>query len=679
MVVSQTLEIRVFRCIVFLNTTQHLRTALIAPTVCVQCFSLRQSSTFPWSRTSEISSRTWSPKTIMDEDECNFWARLIFDCSWPSDNSQAAGHHGRNEGVCLYLPKHFLHGCLLPSVCIVVLLSFVERRRKIYRFEERFPYLRGRFGVVVPLDFTGTQRNRWSYAFAFGAAADTMVHLLTGLILPFSAPKWIITFVYLLAALEVGVAYLPFFACLSTPHRCLGGVLGLIYTLMWLTVKAFYYISCWDTLSTQYESFGFSTHYEWVYAWPSILCLGLLIGQFGFMIVKNCQQKLNNQWEKEILVQSHQFQYVQTLLRRSEGLMKKSWFRRKVYDWDPYFKFPNRMIGTAVISLIGLYLFILTEQILSSKGIFWVSRSASGKHLNYFANTWYVTTSLAALSSVAHISHVLVCYRKHIKRLWAGNRSFLPEKYRTLNSAVSMAALARYPGCQIAFVLWGYLIVHFVLFIFGMVLVYLVIWKIELNGFLQWLKDLVIFLSNFIIMMGLLMMQVLLVRFFFLQDKLSPEDQQKPLALNNRKAFHNFNYFFFFYNVILGVGSCVLRLFANSFVGLLLVSRIDRTIMPRGYELMDKGYHTWIGMIMADHYHSNPITVCFCHLLLMRTLERERESDLWPCFNSTSGSPVVGRARARWLLVYTLLRNPKLVLLRNRQKCNHDNQEELLQ
>lgn len=39
--------------------------------------------------------------------------------------------------------------------------------------------------------------------------------------------------VYLVGAIEVGVAYLPFFACLSTPHRLLGGVLGLLYTLMW--------------------------------------------------------------------------------------------------------------------------------------------------------------------------------------------------------------------------------------------------------------------------------------------------------------------------------------------------------------------------------------------------------------------------------------------------------------
>ncbi|XP_035385507.1 stimulated by retinoic acid gene 6 protein-like isoform X2 [Electrophorus electricus] len=329
---------------------------------------------------------------------------------------------------------------------------------------------------------------------------------------------------------------------------------------------------------------------------------------------------------------------------------------------------------TAVISLIGLYLFILTEQILTSEGIFFTS-IMPGSY--YTANTWYVTTALAALSSVAHIGHVLVCYRKHIKRLWVGNRSFLPEKYRTPNSADSVAALAKYPGSQIAFVLWGYEIVHICLFLFGFVFVHLVVELILKDGFFYWLHSLVLLVSNFFIVMGLLMMQVLLVRFFFLQDKLSPEDQQKPLALNNRKAFHNFNYFFFFYNVILGVGSCVLRLFANSFVGLLLVSRIDRTIMPRGYELMDKGYRTWIGMIMADHYHSNPIMVCFCHLLLKLSVEKQRDSKTYSRLNSTSGSPTEGRARARWLLVYTLLRNPKLVLLRSRQKRNHDNRGEL--
>lgn len=33
------------------------------------------------------------------------------------------------------------------------------------------------------------------------------------------------------------------------------------------------------------------------------------------------------------------------------------------------------------------------------------------------------------------------------------------------------------------------------------------------------------------------------------------------------------------------------------------------------------GYGTWVGMIMADHYHTNPVLVCFCHLLLKHPSE----------------------------------------------------------
>lgn len=40
---------------------------------------------------------------------------------------------------------------------------------------------------------------------------------------------------------------------------------------------------------------------------------------------------------------------------RFDRKLETSWFQRRVYDWDPHFKFPNRMIGTSVISLIGLY------------------------------------------------------------------------------------------------------------------------------------------------------------------------------------------------------------------------------------------------------------------------------------------------------------------------------------
>lgn len=55
--------------------------------------------------------------------------------------------------------------------------------------------------------------------------------------------------------------------------------------------------------------------------------------------------------------------------------------------------------------------------------------------------------------------------------------------------------------------------------------------------------------------------------------------------------FHNFNYFLFFYNVLLGLGACLSRLLISCILGTWLIARIDRTIMQNGYEGVDMG--TW--------------------------------------------------------------------------------------
>ena len=69
-----------------------------------------------------------------------------------------------------------------------------------------------------------------------------------------------------------------------------------------------------------------------------------------------------------------------------------------------------------------------------------------------------------------------------------------------------------------------------------------------------------------------------------------------------RKAFHCFNYFFFFYNVVMGLSNCILRLLTSVVVGTWLVSRIDRTIMQRGYETADPGQCSAISMNQCVHY-----------------------------------------------------------------------------
>lgn len=51
----------------------------------------------------------------------------------------------------------------------------------------------------------------------------------------------------------------------------------------------------------------------------------------------------------------------------------------------------------------------------------------------------------------------------------------------------------------------------------------------------------------------------------------------------------------------------------------------------------------------------------------------------WLCLCCLAGCSVGGRVCVRWLLLYTLLRNPALILLRKRKKTNqNDNQDPLL-
>ncbi|KAM4584428.1 STRA6-like [Odontesthes bonariensis] len=575
----------------------------------------------------------------------------------------------------------FLHLSLIPAVLIVGVLSFLQRRAQRLPIDHRLPFLDGRFGIVVPLDTIGNLSNRWTYGFAFGAVANSVLLLFSERYVPFTVPSWARAILYLVGALEVGLVYFPFFACLSTPFRMAGAVLGILYSLSWII------ITLWDTITCPGGK-PLGKHQKIISQWPSILSLIFLLGRFIYMLVKDVRIRLQLELEDhDEKAEQHQALHVKRLLRRAaEPSEPLSWFQRQVYEWDPYFKFPNRIIGTLIISLIGLYMMTLADYIVSDDVFNQIEHwKDTLKHLVTSCNetealgymipqleefiyvarkSWLSTTIFASLNSVAYTFHILACYRKHLKRLWKGQKGFLPEKFHNPKSAISVASIARYSGWQIAFTLWGYLIVHFVHFMFALLLVYVLVLPIQHGRVQSMLLNLGIILLTIGLVIGLLILQVVLVQVFFLQDKMSPTDKQKPLALNNRKAFHCFNYFFFFYNVVMGISTCIMRLLNSILVGTWLVSRIDRTIMQRGYETMDAGYRTWIGMIFADHYHNNPVMVCFCRLLVSKILERHNASTYSSFDNSPSGDPVNNRARRRWTLLYTLLKNPHLILLR---------------
>uniref|UniRef100_A0A452HQ14 Stimulated by retinoic acid gene 6 protein-like n=1 Tax=Gopherus agassizii TaxID=38772 RepID=A0A452HQ14_9SAUR len=578
-----------------------------------------------------------------------------------------------------------LHYSLIPSFAIILVLSFFERRVSRSQIDGKLHRLNGHFGIVIPLDFVGTFSNRWSFGFAFGATANKVMFLFSEGYQPLRVPKWAQAIVLLIGATEVGLSYFPFFACLSTEFQITGSVLGFFYTFTWFVITITNIVQCpHGQVMGDYEKI--------IFYWPSLFCLFFLLGRFALMFVKalRVHLKMDVSNQENHFLEVHQAQHVKRLVRKPpERKAQKSWFQRKVYEWDPCFQFPGRMIGTSALALICLYIFIVIEfyiykevseelkildqrfeELLDSSNGSEVLVSAVlqlKEFINVTQGVWIFTTFAASLTCVSYVFHILACYRKHMKRLWAGKKHFLPLRSHEPASSQSVAAIARYSGWQIAYILWGtcqafsismhstkirvvalflcgkkcvfsfpgYLIIHVVQFLFGVMIMYSFVLPIQHGQGLEMAKGLGIGILTVGIATGLMIVQIKIAARFFLQPKILPDDKQKPLALNNRKAFHNFNYFLFFYNVLLGLGACLFRLLCSVVLGTWLIARIDRTIMQKGYEAADMGFNTWVGMIFMDHYHTNPTLLSFCHILLAE--KKLHKSTKYYSFNNRSG------------------------------------------
>ncbi|XP_044295415.1 stimulated by retinoic acid gene 6 protein-like [Varanus komodoensis] len=584
----------------------------------------------------------------------------------------------------------FFHCSLLPSVVIIVVLSCLEKRARRSTIDERCHLLNRRCAVLIPLDFMGAYSNRWSLSFAFGATATKVMILFSEGYGPEQVlPQWAHAIVLFIGATEVGLSSYPFFVCLSTRFQIIGACLGFLYTGTWTVVMIVDIIQCPHGLVVgEYEKI--------IFYWPSLLCKVFLLGRFAYIFVQALRVRLQmdlNQEETSFL-ELHQAQYVQQLMKKPPTEQPpKSWIQQKVYEWDPLFQFPCRMICMGVLAMICLYMFIVMEyyvyklvsNVLKTLGTDFEKLAASSnissnvpqvvariqsleEFIDVTEGVWTATTFTACLTCVSYVFHILACYRKHMKRLWAGQKQFLPVMFSKCSSSQSVAAIARYSGWQIAYILWGYLIIHVVQCLFGVLLMYSFVLPVKNGQGVEMVKNLGIGILTLCIIIGFILLQVLIAARFFLQPKILENDKEKPLALDNRRGFQNFNYFFFFYNVLLGLGSCLFRLLSSIVVGAWLIARIDRTIMPKGYEALDMGFRTWIGMLFLDHYHTNPTLICFCHILVLKARERPQQgSTYYQHFNNATDFRVSKKSRTRWLLLYTLLNNPSLSALRKSQ------------
>ena len=88
-------------------------------------------------------------------------------------------------------------------------------------------------------------------------------------------------------------------------------------------------------------------------------------------------------------------------------------------------------------------------------------------------------------------------------------------------------------------------------------------------------------------------------------------------------AFSHYEYFMTFINAMRGIVSFLFsRLLYPFGFTLLYCTRLDVCVVVQGVEFMDEGHSAYVGMVLADHHHNNPVLVMFVHFLTLSVTER---------------------------------------------------------
>ncbi|XP_059173007.1 receptor for retinol uptake STRA6-like [Physella acuta] len=281
---------------------------------------------------------------------------------------------------------------------------------------------------------------------------------------------------------------------------------------------------------------------------------------------------------------------------------------------------------------------------------------------------------LACTLSFFTILHMMSSFRTNLYALYRGDFSTIPAPEQM--GAVSLCTGSmKFAGYQVAYFVWAFVvnfaIIAIVCFAVG-ALVNLFMFNIT-----DFLKEKVLqFWPTVLIAIILMIVQMLLAKFIFLQDK------GQHLRLDNRRFYFVFVYFMFFFNIFLGLVSCLLRILKAIGVGTLFLARLDNSTLPRKFEFFDPGFAAYQGFIHMEAAHTHPVVNIFIRLLA--TLSRQRrETDLTEPVDGIDmktlrtdiehGTTVTKiavcrsstvAARFNWLVTYTLLHNPTVRIYR---------------
>ncbi|XP_076093948.1 stimulated by retinoic acid gene 6 protein-like [Mytilus galloprovincialis] len=581
-------------------------------------------------------------------------------------------------------------GAFFIAIFLSIFLSCFERNKR-----------GGRPGIVIPINFLQDDNLAIVYTAAFGCTSIQLLNLIfrRGLVLTsFNIPSlvvpWVRVFVWLIMALYVSLKFYPVFAVIRCRRTIIEPLIGLFYT-------AFIFTSLIYQLANSYIIRKVDA-YVLVYI-PTSLCYVILIGYFLYTLarhiysfVRRLKQDTNNEGSTPCSSQL-QYNYVKWLLKKTErntetdtGLTRSiqacsKKIKNKIGVSSPLHASP-RVIATFFVAAIALFqvgMDLLTGYIFLKPGLLFTTFfklkffNTSGEAFLPDIETFftvadagfYTSISLSSIFMVVYVIVIYISYRKDLEKMQRGDYSFLPMKLRKSLNDNLIASSLRYSGAQIAFLIWCYILIILMLWVVCFMISYIIILPLAGKVPFLFFEPVLVILPLMTMNFGFKKLQVFLSGKFFQQDfaVVMPTGlkTQKALALDNLKMFNILSFFMFFFHVIIGFISCLNRILIGLLIGLVSLARIDKCMLPKGFEKFDKGYSTYIGMLMVEVHHRNPVASVFCNELLVINKETGCANVLLTPVKAKKGkvetnSQTYRRICRKWAKLYTLINNPSI-------------------
>lgn len=614
-----------------------------------------------------------------------------------SDDTTAAQFNATGKCINIALVTHY---SLIPAFLIILILSFHRKRKTCCS-----SVLGGRPGFQYPVNFIDETSKRWAYAAAYGCLGTTVLGLFDGeyVWIPeaYSDPVfakaygWTKVFISIVNVAEFSIVFYPFVACISARRHVIANIFGILYPAMWLVVSLHAFVNCnpWN-VDDGHGMQTFDTAMRILGEFPSFLCNVIVIfsGVLDLMnnirryckhrpqglksLAKTTQFTVNMQKsnEKPKIKETRAIKYLRTLLETKQNpptTLKDQIREMCTYRKVGGFKYSPRVVCTMVVATVVMYKVFIYFIAIYEELFQFLNAELGGMKTDIALEFIGITTNIPELLRISkgevyfalcfsfcfslfNMIHMIMCYRKHLRWIFQGKRSWMVEDLGS-PAAVVVHSL-RYSGYQIAFLVWGFVVLFLVVFlvIFLVTYIFVIPWRDgNTNFFIEKLYDVLpalgmTFLFYFV--------QLLLAKFLFLINR------GQYLALDNRHAFHGMNFFFFIFNVILGFFSCIKRILFSIVFGIAMMGRLDRSSIMRDWERFDAGFKAYLGMLELDATHNHPVLRAFIEIL-QKEAEKTRIARR-PGKNA--GERVLEKKwpKNKWFLARTLMWNRSLTVER---------------